>query len=412
MLKRIKTIHDIVNWGLCVGCGACYFICRQHAIILKDSPTIGIIPSINRKLCNGCMECVEVCPGLKVEAQNDLKKQSRYYNYNLLIGPTQEIWEGYANDAQIHYQASSGGILTAIALYCLEKENMELVLHTGMSQSEPWKNETVQSRTKNELLSRTGSRYSSSSPCDSLEIIEKSKRPCVFIGKPCDVAAINKLRKQRPMLDANLGLVLTFFCAGTPNTQGTISLLELMGIKLEDVRSIRYRGCGWPGNFRVNFNNDSEYKSLKYIDSWDYLQKYRSFRCQLCADGLGELGDISCGDAWHRHFDNDNNTGCSLILTRTKRGTEILRKAAQSNYINIIPSEPQKVIEAQSLIQRRQHVFGRLLAMNILLIPTPHYQGFNLFNSWIKLSIITKIKTIFGTLRRLIKRGLWHRRFY
>ena len=38
-------------------------------------------------------------------------------------------------------------------------------------------------------------------------LIENSSKPCVFIGKPCDVAAISALRKQRPKLDKNLKLL-------------------------------------------------------------------------------------------------------------------------------------------------------------------------------------------------------------
>ena len=72
----------------------------------------------------------------------------------------------------------------------IEKEGMGLVVHTGAREDKPWMNCTVCSRTRDELLSRTGSRYQASSPCDSLKIIEKSDSPSVFIGKPCDVAAV------------------------------------------------------------------------------------------------------------------------------------------------------------------------------------------------------------------------------
>ena len=34
------------------------------------------------------------------------------------------------------------------------------------------------------------------------------------------------------------------------------------------------------------------------------------------------------------------------------------------------------------------------------------FSGFSLFRSWIKLPILTKIRTILGTLRKLIRRGL------
>jgi len=86
----------------------------------------------------------------------------------------------------------------------------------------------------------------------ALHFIEESEKPCVFIGKPCDVAAVSALRKLRPKLDSKLGLVLSFFCAGPPCTKGTMSLLKHLGVNPKEVNEIRYRGNGWPGNFTVN----------------------------------------------------------------------------------------------------------------------------------------------------------------
>jgi coenzyme F420 hydrogenase subunit beta len=67
------------------------------------------------------------------------------------------------------------------------------------------------------------------------------------------------------------------------------------------------------------------------------------------------------------------------------------------------------VVAGQGLVRRRQEIFGRLLAMRLLLIPTPEFAGFSLFKAWMKNPIATQIKTVLGTLRRLLQRGLWHR---
>jgi len=45
---------------------------------------------------------------------------------------------GYAVDQEILHKGSSGGIMSALALYCLEKENMEFMLHSGMDQEHPY----------------------------------------------------------------------------------------------------------------------------------------------------------------------------------------------------------------------------------------------------------------------------------
>src|SRR5437763_1922606 len=91
-----------------------------------------------------------------------------------------------------------------------------------------------------------GQRGNGWAPCEGLGAIENSDRPCVFIGKPTDTAACWKLRELRPALDRNLGLVMTFFCAGEPSTAGTLDLITSLGIGREDVDALRYRGEGWP----------------------------------------------------------------------------------------------------------------------------------------------------------------------
>ena len=408
-MRSIKHIQDVVDWGLCVGCGACYSICTKDAVSLKNIEHIGIRPRFKKDICQACTECLNCCPGYYIDARRLEENQGERFKENLIIGPTLEVWEGYAADDEIRFRGSSGGLLTALALYCLEKENMAFVLHTGRHPEKPWENTTVQSRNRDELLSRTGSRYATSSPCDSLKLIEESERKCIFIGKPCDVAAVAALRKQRPRLDANLGIVITFCCAGTPSTRASLDLLGKLDENLETIKGIDFRGNGWPGGFTV-FNNSGKRKQLlPYIESWSFLQKYRSFRCQLCPDGLGELGDISCGDAWHKYDKNEENPGLSIVMVRSMLGRNILQKAIESGYLNLKPSIPENVVKAQGLAERRKEIFGRLLAMKILFIPTTRFVGFSLFKCWLTAPLTIKIKSILGTIKRIIQRKLWRR---
>lgn len=411
-MRKISTIRDVVDWGLCVGCGACQYFCGNDSIYLKNIESTGIRPILKNRTSLDYSECLKFCPGYSINTRYNSKNQkNQLLHPNLLIGPTIDIWEGFATDQEMRYSASSGGALSAIALYCLEKKNMDFVLHVGMDPLMPWTNKTIQSRNRKDLLSRAGSRYVPSSVCEGLDLIEESEKPCVFIGKPCDVAAVSVLRKQRPKLDANLGIVLTFFCAGPPCVEGTLSLLKELDIAAEVVNEIRYRGNGWPGNFNVLFNNRAEHRSLTYKESWGNLVKHhRSLRCHLCPDGLGELADISCGDAWHKYNSKNNDLGRSLVLVRSDRGSELLREAMAEGYLELVRSEAADVIRAQPLVQRRAMTYGRLVAMKALFMPTPKFMGFPLREVWIANPLSMKLRTILGTLRRLLMRGLWRRK--
>ena len=406
MFRRVRNLQDVVSWGLCLGCGACAYAC-DRVVSLANIESVGIRPKFDGE-CDSCDHCLAICPGFSLDAEaatgpaGDSRADEEF-------GPALEIWEGHATDPEIRFQASSGGLLSALSLYCLEREGMSFVSHTGSDESKPWLNRTVQSRTRAELLSRAGSRYAPASPCDGLRAIEESDGPCVFIGKPCDTAAVMGLRKTRPALDQRLGLVLTFFCAGTPSTRGTLDLLERVHAQRDAVEQLRYRGEGWPGGFTVISAERRDF--MPYAQAWEALTPYVSFRCRLCPDGLGRLADIACGDAWERHDGARPNPGTSIVLVRTRRGQEILRRAIAAGYVDLIRVDADTVFAAQPhLLSRRQELFGRLLALRLLLIPVPQFHGFAQFRSWIRLPLARKIRTLTGTLRRAVGRGWWKRR--
>src|SRR5258708_16493215 len=127
------------------------------------------------------------------------------------------------------------------------------------------------------------------------------------------------LSSSRPQLDQKIGLSLTFFCAGTPSTRGTLDLLSSLGVAPDQVGAVRYRGNGWPGKFSVTSRDGTNAKSMSYPDSWGRLAGYRPLRCHLCPDGLGQSADISCGDAWER-FTDTPDPGRSIVIVRTERG--------------------------------------------------------------------------------------------
>lgn len=407
--RQIKTLQDVVDWGLCTGCGACYSACKEGGVSLVNIESVGIRPKFDAA-CASCSDCLPICPGYTVNG--DLSTQplpegaERYEEF----GPALEIWEGYASDSEIRHSASSGGVLSALSVYCLEWEDMGFVLHSAMDQSQPYLNTTVQSRTRAEILSRSGSRYAPASPCDGLGAVEKSDKPCVFIGKPCDAAAVGMMRQTRPELDRKLGLVLTFFCAGTPSTTGTLVLLKEMGIGRDSVERLRYRGEGWPGTFKILHDSGKEESSMSYDESWKKLSHYRPLRCHLCPDGLGQVADISCGDAWES-FNKNGNPGRSIVIVRTPRGREILHRAMAANYVHLTPATKENVLAAQpNLLQKRKELLGRLLGLKLFLVPVPRFHGFSLFRNWMRLPVLEKARTFFGTARRAMMRGLWRRR--
>ncbi len=407
MSRRIQRLTDVVDWRLCVGCGLCAYICPEHRVRLVDIVNEGIRPEVTGDgPCAGGCQCLQACPAVATDfgRGNGVAHADEFARE---WGPVLEIWEGHATDPTIRFQGSSGGALTAIAAYCLEQAGMHGVLHIGPDESDPVRNRTRLSRTRADLLSACGSRYSPASVCNHLEWVEQAPAPCVVIGRPAEMAALRNAERLRPALATKVGVALSFFCAESPSTQGTLALLEKMGANREGIVELRYRGRGWPGHFAPVSARKKDLPRLTYRESWGFLQAFRPWSVQLWPDGAGELADISCGDPWYEQPDG-KNPGFSLVIARTERGREILRGARASGYLNLQPAERWKLERSQSgLVLKKGAVWGRRLALRLMGLPVTRCHGLNLFHCWRKLSLVEKLRSVVGTLRRVLVRRLY-----
>jgi coenzyme F420 hydrogenase subunit beta len=398
----IMSIEHVVRSRLCHGCGACSYACTQGAIELKNFIEIGIRPVVDTAKCNGCQECVSVCSGLTLqhdeslisaEIQSDLRKE---------WGPVLELWEGHAVDEEIWFKGGSGGVATALGVFAIEQLNYAGVLHVGMDPNVPYLNDVVLSTERSSLVHRAGSRYAPAAVCGSLGEIEKAERPCVLIGKPCDIASANMASRIRPKLNEKIGFTIAIFCGGTPSTRGTLELLKVLGVNKEEVESLRYRGHGWPGMTGVNLKSspDGTRVEMTYSKAWDtILTRYKPFRCQICPDGTGEFADIACGDPWYREIE-EGERGSTLIVVRTERGRTILREAIERGYIaakrcsnNILPKSQL------GLLNRRRSVFPKLMGLAITRVTSPTFSGFYLFFGWRKHKLGMQFSSLFRGLR-------------
>ena len=408
-MARVRSIRDVVDHRLCIGCGACVHVLGQGAARMVDIPDKGLRPKLLRPLsAEEDRKALAVCPGLTVNAGAPEASVA-----DPAAGRALRVWAGYAADSEIRFHGSSGGVLTALSSYCLEHGKADFVAHTGMDSHSPWKNRSTVSRNRAELLQQAGSRYAPSSPCDLFSTIESSSGKAVFIGKPCDIAALRLTERRKPHFSERIAAVLTFFCAGTPSSQSVYELArEALGDDADQISRLKFRGEGWPGEFRVSLNGNGGRSLYSYETSWGRLQATRGLRCQLCADGMGELADVSCGDAWHR-YNGDGNPGLSIVVARTQRGLDLVEEAIERGYLILDEVEPAEIAASQGsdsgIANRRRATWGRLLVLRLLGIPRPQYVGFPLFSAWRQLPLRKKAKSVVGTVVRVFRKRLYTR---
>jgi coenzyme F420 hydrogenase subunit beta len=405
---KIESVSDVVAWRMCSGCGACAGVCRNNCIQLVDVEENGIRPVYRNASCTGCKDCLRVCPGI-FSARHISPETPDGVGHEW--GSILDTWEGHSTDDALRFHGSSGGVASAMALFCIEKNGAAGVVHSAQSKRFPWKNETVITVARQEIIARAGSRYNPASPCELLNTIAATiGPPFVFIGKPCDITAVRNAQSIRPELTNRLQILIGIFCAGTPSTSGVLRLLSELDINKETIDELRFRGMGWPGNFGVRFKQESEFVPyMSYAESWEYIQKYRPFRCYLCPDGTSENADIAVGDPWYRKG-GETEKGSSLIVVRTEKGRELLRRAVDAGYIEARPIDRTHLMESQvNLLKKRREIWGRCLSFRMCGLPHPRYDGNRLLTGWLKIGLKRQAATIFGTFKRIITRNYFRR---
>ncbi|MGH3735790.1 MAG: Coenzyme F420 hydrogenase/dehydrogenase, beta subunit C-terminal domain [Micromonosporaceae bacterium] len=402
-MPRVRSIAEVAERRLCTGCGVCAYLAPGD-FTMVDVADEGRRPlplvTINGR---GGDDALRACPGVGLSHPPDVGGLPELRE---AWGPVLAVWEGHATDPAIRYAGSSGGVATALAAYCLESAGFHGVLHTVARADVPYLNGVQLSTDTDQLLAATGSRYAPASPAEGLGEIESAPGECVFIGKPCDVAAASAAAGLRPALAARLGLTIAMFCAGTPSVRGTLEMLDRMGVDPSRVTGLRYRGNGWPGEATATTDDGTEHR-LTYQQSWgEVLQKHRQWRCHLCADHTGEFADVAVGDPWYEPPDGED-PGRSLVLARTERGLRMIQAAIAAGVLTLTPADPGVLPASQPNLEKgRGDVWGRVATLRLAGLPAPRYRRLPMFRLWLRLPLARKLRSTVGTLRRIRRKHL------
>ncbi|WP_136193565.1 Coenzyme F420 hydrogenase/dehydrogenase, beta subunit C-terminal domain [Actinomyces procaprae] len=314
------------------------------------------------------------CPGIRIQAQHPAGS-----GWDPDFGPVLGAWEAHATDAAIRHEGSSGGVLTAIATWLLESGRACRVVGARKDQDDPSLTRSVAVEAADEVRALAGSRYA---PAANAAAPAAADSGTAFIGKPCEAQAIRRLseaRAQRP-------IILSFFCAGTPDQRATDRLLDELfagtgADRTQPLCDMRYRGHGWPGDFTA-VAADGTTVTTSYSESWGRaLGSTVQWRCRVCPDGVGEYSDITAADFWRAtpdgYPDFTDGAGVSALLARTPQGLEIIRDAVEAGVIGVTPLDLDALRAVQPYQhERRDYLLPRRVAARLMGLRTPRMTGF------------------------------------
>lgn len=319
----------------CCGCGACQSICPKHCITLSEDEEGFLYPTINQQACIKCGLCQKVCPILKPKPQ---------------IFKEPKAFASIHNNQEIRLQSSSGGVFTALTEYVLKSGGV--VFGAGFDENFMVCHQFVEDidslrklRTSKYVQSKIGNSYQTAK-----KFLEEN-RLVYFSGTPCQVAGL----KSFLIKDYDNLITQDVICHGVPSPLVWKKYLnhKTQNLKLTNV-CFRDKKFGWrkyhisitaktPQNQEVVYSKP--FNNEPYMNMFIFNKVLRP-SCHKCSfKGAGHQADITLADFWGKALKKyapefNDNKGCSLVLTNSSKGEELLKKVIGQLTIKQVPVKP------------------------------------------------------------------------
>ena len=391
-------IDTIKKYELCLGCGLCESILTGGKCKMAISEKGFYIPELTSVPTKDEERIIrQLCPGIHVEAKSNKGAW----------GSMKAIAEAWSSDEQIRFKAASGGVVSSLALYLLEKKKVDAVFQVGVCEDSYLYNELKISRTREDVMRNSQSRYAPAMVFNKIiQYLDANADTYAFIGKPCDIAAARNLVSTYPKYAKRIKYYISIFCAGMPSYEATKITWKQSG-HIDAPISLKYRGDGWPGNFSAAFKDGTKYE-ITYNESWGtVLNRHLPYRCKICPDGIGMLADIAVGDSWDTkdgYPDFTESQGRCFCMIRTEAGQSLMKEAEENGYIIVQKLDIDTIKEKQQYQYERRKLTGwRLLPLQLFTLGLLNFKGLGIMKQAKELDFRKGINNMKGALIRLIK---------
>lgn len=294
----------VCQYNQCAGCMVCVNKCSRNAIrIVDDRRSYNAVINPNR--CVSCGQCTEVCPNV-----HPVEKKTPEY-----------VRQGWANDSHVRQAASSGGVATAIAIAFVKAGGICCACRYEHGQFVFGTAETAE-----DVQQFAGSKYVKSNPGGIYKEVQKyirAERKVLFIGLPCQVAAMKKYMGDHALL-----YTIDLICHGSPSPKLLDMYLQEMKRPLQQHREITFRqkNCYFLALDKKSVQPKGVFDRYTYsfLQGIDYTEN--CYSCQYAS--LERVSDITLGDSWGSELEEQEmGKGLSLILCQSEKGHELLAMA-------------------------------------------------------------------------------------
>jgi coenzyme F420 hydrogenase subunit beta len=366
-----------------MGCGFCAAICPTKSVTMGlDAEKDTFIPLVKLESCKDCSDedsckCARFCPGQNLDMLALFTEKFGGLPENFMVGHHKAIEIGYAAESKLRLDSSSGGLVPLILRHLFETKKIAHVYCVVPSEESPYLTGGRLISSVAELRSIHGSVYHPINFGTELDQLLKLDEPFAFVGVPCQIQAIEKLKPQHSGVEKNLFLTIGIFCGGLNKYSGFAYYLKEFHQDWSNIKAIGFREGNWPGSIKVQDDKgnikivpraigNTRSGVLRYAASVDGY--FMMPRCRMCPDQVSDLADIAVGDPHLPKYKNLDTPGYSILICRNNKGLDIIASLKSDGSLVTEQSSERDVIDSQGYtLDNRKHL-GAYLKMNRLFL--------------------------------------------
>jgi len=328
-------LEEVINQGLCTGCGACvtacpYMVSYGGRIVVLDKCTIE----------EG--DCYKHCPRTYTDMNVVSEKIFGVPYSDEAVGHVLEISMARSRDAAIKEKAQDGGTVTTLLALALEEGTINAVVCTKMDEDRVARGYVARSR--EELLECAGSSYEASFLLEAYRAIAKeSTEKLAVVGLGCEVEALSKIKTYTPKNSVNpenIKLTVGLICGWALRPDIFHPYLREL---CDPSQAVKFDIPHTP-HYTFDVYTKGETKSV----SLDDIRPYINAACQYCWDMTAEFSDISVGSAGSKF------PGWNTVIIRTKTGADLMEAAREKGILETQALPEQRLAHLKTVALNRK----------------------------------------------------------
>lgn len=247
-----------------------------------------------------------------------------------------ELYIGYALDAEIRSVAASGGLVSGVLVHLLEQGRVQAAVVSRIGAADG----TIQAVTelactRAEVLACAGSSYIDTPVVRRVKALRDYPGRLAVVALPCQVRQLRRLMARDALLQERVYAIVSLFCRGTVTPQFYEDYFARMGIDPGAVESVKVTRSHIRGTVSVRLR-DGDVRSLKFqqMNAYRIAGFHAKPLCLWCDEHLGAEADIAVGDIFAPGV-KDRPIKHSALICRTPVGVQVVEEMLRAQRLTL-----------------------------------------------------------------------------